>query len=268
MRKKAIALIFAVIIAAASLAACGGYTPPPSKERIEGKNIDIFNNAKFNGINFSPEKLVLREDYSGYIVYVKQNTTVDAEKNNIGTALEEINTQALGEGDYQAGYRILYIREDGLKQRENGVEAKIEFTNISHTGSLSAKTLEEYLSEEDGQQKEINRNFLEAGSKKKSDITKIENKDGLHVAHFKGVTSNSEQHTLIIFEGCAVIAYYVENPLDLVEVDGDTIWSTTGEYYVLYKKQNFPVWTVVLAFVLLLALIVVSALRFGRNRSR
>lgn len=123
---------------------------------------------------------------------------------------------------------------------------------------MSAKTLEDYLSEEANA---INKNFLEAGSKNKSDITKIENKEGLYVAKFDQVTNQS-----ITLEGCAIIAYYVENPGEYVEINGDTIKTFTANFYVLYKKQNFPLWTVFLAFGLLLALIAVAALKFRKNK--
>lgn len=119
--KKIVALVFALILTAAPLAACASFTPPPSKERKPDPNTDtdivIFNNLHFNAINFSPKKLVLREDFSGYVIYAKENTTVSAEENNINITLDQINTNSLGEGDFQAGYRIVYIRENAITQR-------------------------------------------------------------------------------------------------------------------------------------------------------
>lgn len=257
---KKIACIILIIIMCMPFSACDNFKVPPSMEAENGTK--LFNNSYLNGKGLLPRKLVLREDGSGYMEYKKVNATIEEVIPVIDIAMEKLNKDALGEGNYQAGFRVIYINPKNIKQVEKDVSVLIEFSDISHVKSdIEVSTLEDFL-QNDGNL-DLNNNFTDAHTKEKSSIAAIENKEGYYVAEFNNVTNQP-----VTLEDCRIAAYYTENNNDLVILENNTITITTGHFYVLYKKEHFPVWLIIVSGILLLGLIVATAIKFiGRNKN-
>lgn len=259
--KRVICLLF-VLILVILMASCNAFTPPPTKNAEQ--DIKLFNNTKLNGINFSPESLFIRKDLGGYIVYTKQNTTIADERERFKQVIDDINKEALGEGDYQAGYRIFYVHEDSFKQKSVDVSVRVEFTNINHTGGdITVKTLKEHLAQSDIESSEMNYDFIDAVSERQTSIADIEDLEGVYIAECNNVNNQAQ----ITVEGCYIVAYYVENTENtVITVVKDSISSSTGDFYFVYKTQDFPVWTVFLGGGLLIVLIVATVIKFSKKR--
>lgn len=259
--KRVICLLFALIMVIL-MASCNAFTPPPTKNAEQ--SIKLFNNTKLNGINFDPESLFIRKDLGGYIVYTKQNTTVADEIEHFKQAIDDINKDALSEGDYQAGYRILYVHEDSFKQKSVDVSVRVEFTNINHTGGdVTVKTLKEYLEQSDIESGQMNYNFIDANNKQKTSIADIKDLNGIYIAECNNVVN----HAQISVEGFYIVAYYVENTDNtVITVVKDSISSSTAHFYFVFKKQDFPIWTVFLGSGLLIVLVIATVIKFSKKR--
>jgi hypothetical protein len=245
---------------------CDDFKMPKSKEASNAAN--LFSNLTFNNIGLIPpmgqninvgSKLCIRPDYSGYIIYTINGQAADL-KESILNAVDEVNKTALGEGDYQQGYRVIYVREKNIKQREGYVTVTVEFKNINHLKcEVKVQTVEEYLVENPDDDE--NNKFTGISSDKVS-LIKIENKSDYYIAVCNGILNQAPIET----EGCTISAYYTQNSTDYAQINKNTIRLSTGTYKFIFTPTKMPLWLIIGAIAVIAAFIVVLTIKLAKVR--
>ncbi|NLK17331.1 MAG: hypothetical protein GX304_02245 [Clostridiales bacterium] len=237
-----------LIFAISASSGCESFKAPPSMMVEANIFVPIFSTNYpdspniFNKYGFEAAQLTINFDGSGHIYFFIRNSTVEERKNSIYTAIEEINEKAYTEGDFQAGYRLVWVQEKNITQEGNDVGIIVEFKNanffnnkIGRSSDVKLQSLEEYLAENAGDV-EGNNNFTDASTRKKTSIVSIEDKEG-----YKVVTlSKLPNHIPVKFAGSLIYAYYLNdyNGNEVVEINRDTIKSSLPNYKVLIKPSQ------------------------------
>lgn len=226
--------VLLLITAVFAVSGCSTFKAPPSLKAKEEINVFATYNNPLNNYGFEPVQLVLNSDNSGYFEFYIRNSTVEQKKNSIDTAIKEINKKAYSEGDYQAGYRLVYVQDKNITQQGSDVSVLVEFTDINHFNTdIKVKSLEDYLSENSSDP--LNNSFIDAKTREKSSIVTIGDKEPYKMLILKGVSNQIP----VKLNGSTITAFYVENSSDVVELGKDTIKTTTSDYKVLYRGEQF-----------------------------
>lgn len=216
---------------------CAGFQAPPSKEA--GSEIRIFNSpvtkSVFDDYGFLPAELAINSDGSGHIFFYIESGTVGEKKSAIETAIREINEKAYSEGDYQEGYRLVWVQDKNITQEGENVAVVVEFKDINFFKTdVKLQTLGEYL---DGSSDPNEKNnFTDASTKKTTSVVNIQNKEDYKLLTLNYVPSQIP----IRVNGSVVSAYYLEGGegSDVVEVSRDTIKTSQAHYKVLFRQDR------------------------------
>lgn len=147
-----------------------------------------------------------------------------------------MNKDAFSEGDYQAGYRVLYVRDKYITQSGTTVVVRVEFVNINHLdGGVKAQTLEEYLKTNTDSQE--NNNFTDIKTGGASSIVTIQDKQKTYVVTYGGVTNQIP----VTVNGARITSY---NSVGYLTSDTDTISFSTGNSVFVYVENELPLWLI------------------------
>jgi len=233
--KKVFSLAMLVITLLA-FSGCDGFKAPPSI--MADNSVEIFSTSSanvFNKYGFEAAQLLLNPDSSGHIYFFIRNSTVEEKRNSIDTAIDEINKKAYTEGNYQAGYRLVWVRDKNITQEGDDVAVIVEFKDINYfKGDVKLQSLGEYLA--DNPDVTVNNNFIDALSRKKTSIVNIEDREGYKVLTLKSVPNQIP----VKLAGSSIYAYYLDGggEGDVVEVSRDTIKTSQANYKVLVKPAQ------------------------------
>lgn len=241
MKKSKLLLTIIFTLFVCLLACCDSYTPPISKQLEQNQKINLFNNYKFNSIGLQPQEIILNNDFSGQLTYAMLGEVADV-KNSIINTIDEINKNAYNDGDYQAGYRAIYIQDKNITQKDQNVYAVIEFSNINYLNcELEIKTLQEYVDNNDADSEE-NNNYIDLKNKQRSSIIGIENKQDYYIA----ICDNFSNQAPVTINGYNIIAYYTEN-IDSTFIDANKnyIKCSNTDYKFIFTKVIMPSWLII-----------------------
>lgn len=251
-------LIIILNLSFMSFSGCESFKKPISKNVVN--SVDLFN--AFNGSGFKPANLVLNMDYSGYMEYYITSTTIAEQTNVINTAVENINKlrNTYSEGDYQAGYKAIYVQGKNIIQADKTtVSVKIEFININYLNKIKVQTLEKYLSENNDSQ--VNNNFTDVNTGGITSIVTNVDKQNTYVVTYNGVVN----HVPVTVKGTSIICYKSSG---FLEANNDTISFSTADSLFVYVESKMPEWLIILTSVLGAAFIITIIIKLVKNNKK
>lgn len=230
-------LFITILLLIAVTVGCNNFKRPPSKE-ISDQKVELF--KSFNTYGFVPVKLVINKDLSGHVVYFLRNSTLSEKLNFINTALDSVNEKAYTEGDYQSGYKAVFVQEKNITQSDEDISIIVEFSNINYLkGDVSVKTVKEYLEENTD---DMNNNFKDAKTNEKVSIVKIEDKENNYIVVLTGVANQIP----VTVDNSLISAYYG----DVISVSKGTIKTSSADYMFVFSHSELPLWLMITAAVL------------------
>lgn len=239
---------------------CNSFTRPPSKEADTA--VKLFSNTDFNNIGLVPQKLFIKKDLSGHIAFSVQGKEEDL-TDVIINAVEEVNKKAFSEGNYQSGYRVIFVQEKFITQAGDNVSVIVEFTNINHLkGEVEIMTVEKYL--EKNSSDDNNNRFTDVKSEGQVSIVMINDKESHYIAVLNGIVNQAE----IVVEGCIVTAYYTENEGEHTITTRNSIKSSTGNYKFVYVEDGMPIWLLIATIVAGASFITALTVKIIKDKKR